>query len=138
MAYCTQQDMIDRFSELELIQLTDRYDVNAIDTDVLDRAMERGASLIDSYCRGRYQIPLSPVDPLVVDLNADLARYHLYDNDAPDQVTKNHDESVSLLKQISQGLLKLTGTLLTGSVSSGSPQFDSGDRVFSRDTLKDF
>lgn len=138
MSYCTQQDMVDRFGELELIQLTDRHDVNAIDTDVLDRAMERGASLIDSYCRVRYQIPLNPVDPMIIDLNADLARYHLYDDSASEQVTKNHDEAMRMLKQISQGVLQLTADGLTGTSSSGSPQFDSGERVFSRDSLKGF
>ena len=138
MAYCTQQDMIDRFGELELIQLTDRHDVNAIDPDVLDRAVERGASDIENYCRDRYVLPLSPVDPMIVAMNADLARFYLYDEDPSDIVQKRYDTAMRFLRDISNGTIKLSSTLRTGSGSSGSPQFDSGDRVFTRDTLKGF
>lgn len=138
MAYCTQQDMIERFSEVELIQLTDRNDVNDIDADVLDRAIERGASDVDGYCRGRYVLPLSPVDPMIASINADLARFYLYDDAPSDTVQKRYDQAMKSLRDISTGLIKLSAVLLTSGGSTGSVQFDSGERVFTRDTLKGF
>lgn len=138
MAYCTQQNMIDNFSERELIQLTDRHDVNAIDTDVLSRAMERGTSVIDSHCRDRYVLPLNPVDEMIVSINCDLARYYLYDNDADDAVTKRHDEAMEVLGKISLGRMRLSAALVTSGGSVGGVQFDSGDAVFSRDKTRGF
>lgn len=138
MAYCTQQDMIDRFGLDEIVQLTDLVDSGLVDADRLNQAIERGASLIDSYCRGSYQIPLSPVDAIIIDINADLARYHLYDDQATEQVAKNHAEAILLLKQIAQQTLYLSAAAITGSASRGAPKFDDDGRVFGRSNTRDY
>ena len=63
MTYATQADMLVRFGEPELIQLTDRFDapLGLIDPDVLGQALARADGEIDSYIAARVSLPLAAV-----------------------------------------------------------------------------
>lgn len=136
MSYCTQQDLIDRFGEDELIQLTDRNDVGVIDSAVVDAATNRAGNKVDRYCRDRYLLPLNPaVD--VLDIACDLSRFYLYEDHATEEVEKRYDTALADLRDIATGRQKLSAALATTG-SSGMPEFQSGTRVFSRDTLDGF
>ncbi len=49
MAYATVKDMVARFSELEVIQLTDRNQDGLIDEDVAAVALADATAEIDAY-----------------------------------------------------------------------------------------
>ena len=67
MAYATQSDLVDKFGELELIQLTD-FDTPAaggIVASRVDAALARASGVVDSYLAARYQLPLAEVPPAI-------------------------------------------------------------------------
>lgn len=76
--YCNLPDLINRFGERELIELTDRNQDDAIDTASTDAAMEDAASIIDSYLLVRYCLPLASVPVVLRNYACDIAMYNLW------------------------------------------------------------
>ena len=76
MAYATVKDMVARFSELEVIQLTDRNQDGLIDEDVAAVALADATAEIDAYL-GRFKRPFADVPPILKRLCCDIARYRL-------------------------------------------------------------
>jgi len=135
MPYCTAQDMIDRFGEPELLQLTDRAGVGVIDDQALGLAINDASAQIDGYLAGRYELPLATVPTILVSLACDLARYQLYDIRATDSVEKRRDDAIAYLKDVATGKVSLG--LSSGGVAatpSDGAQMQSGGRIFGRDT----
>ena len=76
MAYATVADMIARFGELEVLQLTDRNQEGVIDKAVAKTALDDATAEIDAYL-GRFKRQVGKVPPLLVRLCCDIARYRL-------------------------------------------------------------
>lgn len=130
MAYCTQQDMIDRYGSQELIQLTDRVEVDEIDTAVLGAAIDDATGAIDAYLAKRYALPLLQVPVVLKRLCCDIARYYLHGGELKDSVVKDRfDAAIEMLQAVVSGELDLMVSDTTGSNSdvvyeSGIPVFD--------------
>jgi phage gp36-like protein len=108
VTYATQTDLVERFGEEELIQLTDRANVGAIDSAVLARAIADADAEIDSYVRaGGHTVPLSPVPDVVSRLAADIVRYRLHDDAATDEVRKRYEDARRTLEAIAAGRVSL-------------------------------
>lgn len=134
MAYVTEQQLIERFGERELIQLTDRDgSAAAIVSSVLDGAIADASSEADAYVGTRYDLPLSIVPDSLVRVVSDIVRYRLYDEAATDQVRKRYEDAIKFLVGIAKGTISV-GTLPPGEelASSGDARMQSGGRVFSR------
>lgn len=101
MNYATVQDMVDRFGELELIQLTAGAGADAVNADKAERALADAQAFVDGFVGAVYRLPLagcvkpapSVDDPTATELvpppqlvraACDVARYYLYDQVAPD------------------------------------------------------
>lgn len=140
MPYATAQDLIERYGEAELIQLTDDSGSGVIDLDVLDRALADADAEINGYLSGRYALPLGTTPPLVRRLACEIARYMLYDDAAPEQVQRRYDAALKTLHGIGAGRIQLgldedgAATVSVG----GGPEVAAPERVFTRDTLQDF
>ncbi|MCB1738711.1 MAG: DUF1320 domain-containing protein [Rhodocyclaceae bacterium] len=144
MAYCTQQDLIDRYGEAELIQLTDRAGADAIDTTALARAIADVDALVDGYLDARYSVPLSPVPGLIVRLACMLTRAELYRDQVLEDshpVVRDKAEATRVLMALSRGDVSL------GLPEGGTPEPDSAgpsvstntpDRVFDSTSLDGF
>ena len=140
MNYATVQDMIDRFSERELIQLTDP-DIAIVREPKAQRALDDAQSLADGSLARVYRLPLTgctmpapvPGNPAAVQLVpppqltrivCDLARYYLYEGLAPDhEVAIRYKAAVAELQAIADGKAVLTcpwgglpGALVAGDV----------------------
>ena len=102
--YCTQQNLVDRFGETELIQLTDRDNIGVIDTSVLARAITDAGCEMDSYLTG-YSLPLATVPDNFERIACDIARYYLYDNLMAEQVKARYESCIRYLKDVSKGKL---------------------------------
>ncbi|EGV36380.1 gp436 family protein [Neisseria weaveri] len=76
MAYAVMADMVARFGELEVIQLTDRNQDGYIDEDVAAVALADATAEIDAYL-GRFKRPFTDVPPILKRLCCDIARYRL-------------------------------------------------------------
>jgi len=137
MTYATQQNMIDRFGEQELIELTDRAQLGVIDATVLEQALVDADAEINAYLVSRYTLPLASVPPVLTRFAADIARYMLYDTRASDQVLQRYKDAIAFFKQVSTGSASL-GLDAGGSgqvVDAGGVQVSAPDRVFNSESL---
>lgn len=101
MAYVNSTEMIARFGELEMIQLTDRDNATGeVDLTVLDAAIADAEAEVDSYISVRYAMPLASVPDIVKSMTADVARYRLYDTEVPEIVEKRYDAALRLLRDV--------------------------------------
>jgi len=111
MAYCAQNDLLDRITETELIDLTDDDDAGMIDGSKVTRAIADADVEIDSYCADRYTVPFSPVPGMIRKLSVDVSIYNLYTRRSalkmPDVRQKNYDNAVHFLLNVSKGLISL-------------------------------
>ncbi len=107
MAYASLADLQSRFSESELIDLSDREQTGAINLDVIDQALADASAEIDGYLGGRYSLPLPSVPDVLTRLCCDIARYLLYSERAPEQLQKRYDNAVGFLKALSKGDISL-------------------------------
>ena len=129
MLYCTRDDLIERFGESELIQLTDEQNTGALNAATVDKAIADASNQIDSYLIGRYQLPLTEVPEFVNTYACDMARYLLWDDGALEQVTIRYRTAIKYWRDISTGVLRLYGTTETGEnlveIVSSEPVFSS-------------
>lgn len=142
MTYVTQQQMIDRFSERELIQLTDRTNKPAttIDDIVVAGAIADAQALVDGYLGKVYQLPLALTPPVLTRISADIARYYLHgksaDKDGP--VHRAYLEATSWLKDVSLGMVQIDAEgVAPAQAGGGSIRAKPADRVFTRGSLRD-
>ncbi len=135
--YVDEAAMVERFGERELIQLTDRSGAgDTIVADVLDRAIADAQAEIDAYLRGGgYDVPLDPVPVVISRVAADIARYHLYDDQATEEVSKRYKDQIKFLERVASGTVQLGAKPGDG---AGAPEVRAPERVFTRDELRDF
>lgn len=138
MTYATLAIMIDSFTELEMVQLTDRVDAGVVDTVALGRALADADAEIDSYIGTRYALPLASTPMLLVRLAADMTRYRLYDDGVPATVRQRYEDCVSLLKRLSSGDVVLAGAegLAVAGVETAYHAFSP--RQITDDTMRGF
>jgi phage gp36-like protein len=131
MTYCTKQNMIDRFSEAEVVQLTDAAGVGVIDDTVLGRAIADAASQIDAKIRGLYTLPISPAPTELVPVACDIARYLLHKDAAPELVISRYNAALKFLRDLATGI----ATLSTEAQKPAGPVVVATAGVFNDDLL---
>ncbi|PJA76519.1 DUF1320 domain-containing protein, partial [bacterium CG_4_9_14_3_um_filter_65_15] len=107
MAYSSLQDLIDRFGEQELIELTDRDRLGQIDQAVIARAQADADAEIDGYLGGRVPVPLATVPGAVVRIACNLTRYYLWADRASDEVRRRYEDGVKFLAAVGKGQIDL-------------------------------
>ncbi len=139
MTYATQQNLIDRFGEQELIQLTDRAGAGTVNATVIAQALEDADGAINGYLKAKYALPLDPVPLVLTRTAADIARYYLYEDRVTEIVEKRYQEAIRFLKGVADGSVQLgVDAVNAAPASSGGPQYSAPDRVFTNDTLADY
>jgi len=140
--YVTQQDLIDRFGEKELRELSDRVNrpPTMIDDTVVSRHIADAEALANGYIAKVYALPLTVVPPVLTKVCADLARYYLHgkaaDKDSP--VTAAYNQAISWLKDVARGLVELdAGGDTPAQAGTGAIKANPSGRVMRRDTLRD-
>lgn len=122
--YCTQSDLVIRFGQAELIQLTDTTGSGQIDAAVVTQAIADAEAEIDAYLTARYSLPLASVPANLERLACDIARYRLYADRPTDLVDIHYRDAIRYLEQIGRGVIALAST----------PEPDTGGAVMSSDT----
>lgn len=134
--YAQKQDLVDRFGEQELIQLTDRADPPSgiISDTVLNRALADADGMIDAALATRYTLPLASVPKILARAACDIARYYLYE-DMPGEVVKaRYDEAAALLKDLATGKNTLgldASNVVIPVASGGAAEFNTMRKDFS-------
>lgn len=134
MPYALKADMLEEFSEAELIQLTDRDTpaTGAIVDAVLDRALAGASAEIDGYL-ARYAGATLDL-PILTRYCCDMARYRLYRDAAPEEVRLRYRDAVRFLEQVAAGKIGL-GTGAEAAVPETTISFTTGQKVFAREDL---
>lgn len=121
MTYATLQNLIDRYGNDLLIQITDRgvTAMGAINTDVTDRALADTDEMINGYL-GRYQLPLAEVPGLLVDIAQVIAIWKLH-RFAPDpKIETDYKDALRALRDIGTGVISLSVAGIEPAGSGGS------------------
>ncbi|MCK9987645.1 MAG: hypothetical protein AzoDbin1_04117 [Azoarcus sp.] len=165
MIYATVADMIARYGERELVQLTDVTNIppSTIDTPRVETKLTDAAAFVDGYVGQVYRLPLAgcaqPVTvpgtdpvyvapPVLTRLTCDLARYYLYDDLAPEnEVYRRYKAAVRELEAIATGAAQLAcpwggspGELIGADAQSGGNEvsYSFSERQITDDTLRGF
>lgn len=139
MSYVTLAQLTDRFGEEMLISLTDRGvdALGVIDTDVIARALAETDALIDGYLAGRYALPLSTTETLLVGVAGAIAIYNLHRYEAPEKITADYNAAIKTLEKLSNGVIKLTAAGVEApSTGTTGVQITDRERPFTEDNLK--
>lgn len=110
----TLDDLIERFGESELIQLTDHENYQAIDETVANHAIKDATAEVVAYLNptGLIQHGVyvgTPPKALILKV-CDIARYYLYENGTPDIVEKRYEQAIAWLRLVGKNPAMLTGT----------------------------
>lgn len=121
MTYATVADLVARFGELELVQLTDLDNIppSVIDVSAVEVKIADACAFADGYIGQVYRLPLvgcakvvtvpgaTPeyvAPPVLVRLVCDIARYYLHDDLAPEnEVYRRYQNAVKELDKIATG-----------------------------------
>lgn len=121
MKYATIQHLVDRFGELEIIELTDPDHLASVQPAKAERALEDAQSYADGFVGRVFRLPLAgckkpaPVPdnqyaveyvppPQLTRIVCDVARYYLYDDLAPEhEVVQRYKAAERELQLIADG-----------------------------------
>jgi phage gp36-like protein len=152
MVYAQPSDMIARYPNRDLVQLTNEDSTQTVvNQTVLQQALADASAEIDGYLESRFTLPLIDPPAVLARLTCDVAMYRLQALRPLHDLTearKRYDDAVAVLLRVADGTLTLglapdnqeppeaAGAAVTdagGDRSGKLPQ-----RVFSRGTLKGF
>lgn len=129
MTYATRTDLEERFGAAGLTQRE-----SMLATGAVARALADADAEIDSYLRGRYTTPLSPVPAALVKTACQIARYNLMGDSATERARTDYEDARVFLRDVQAGRAQLDGAApLTGASPAATVSATSGDRVFSRE-----
>ncbi|HEV2675273.1 MAG TPA: phage protein Gp36 family protein [Aliidongia sp.] len=138
MPYATQEDLVARFSEAELIDQSDRENSGAIDPVRVGQALADASARIDGYLADRYQLPLATVPAALVPLCCDMARYLLADHPT-EQMRLRWEDALAWLDKVAQGRYGLGLDAQSQElVSPTGPKAVQARRTFTQDSLGPF
>lgn len=140
MSYAAKADMLQRYEEKQLIQLTDIVEpwTEAIVDSVLDNALSDASSTIDLYLGGRYDLPLSSTPAALVEMCCTLAFYKLNRGRYDEDLRQDYEDVLKQLEHISSGKMKLDQGGEEPESAAAIAEVDGPNRTFNRDSLKGF
>ncbi len=144
MSYAAPQDMINRYPNRDLVQLTnDDPTATTVNTTVLQQALNDASAEIDGYLGARFILPLTDPPEVLNRVASDIAMYRLQAlrplHDISD-ARRRYEDAITMLSKVAAGALTL-GVGADGNETAISPVAEVVEgpaRVFSRDTLKGF
>lgn len=132
--YATKQDMIDRFGEEQLIELTDRAEplTGEINDAVLNAALVDASATIDSYIARRYKLPLGVVPAVLTSRCMTLAWYALHRGRHTEETRADYMDATDYLRQLSNGTAVLDVAGSEPPSAHAQARAISSGRTFSR------
>lgn len=100
--YATEIDMLDYFSDNEVVQLKSVHEDGEA---ALARALKSATEEIDSYITQKYadEMPFDYTPSRLTQLCCDIARYNLYTTQATEEVQKRYDDAIKWLNKVADG-----------------------------------
>lgn len=130
--YLTEAQFEKRFGQGELADLLSGGTNYA-------EAENEAAGLVNGYLSARYTLPLASVPTMLQGWVADITRYRLWDEHAPEEVRRRYEDALAQLKLVSQGVIALPPGI-DGAAAAQPLNFGgySARRVFTDCTLKGY
>ncbi len=139
-AYCTQDDLLLAIREEELVQLSNDDGGTTIDSDNVNRAIDRSSNRIDAVAGAYYVVPFDPIPDYIRDLAVDLTLA-----DLAERRSKAPKWAETKRKRVDEDLAALAkGTLTVGTqpAPARNPErtgdATTQDRTFTANSLKGF
>jgi phage gp36-like protein len=138
MPYADKQDMLLRFGETEVRQLTDLAvpSLGATDDAVLTKALGDASAWIDGYLVGRYSLPITNPTALAT-LNVhccNVARFQLMSTRADEQATAMYKSAEAFLTRVATGTITLIPPAeAPAAAGMGDVEVFAGTKHFGRD-----
>jgi phage gp36-like protein len=139
MSYAGEADMIAAYGADALIVAADRDGDGVADAGVIEAALAAATAELDSYLSTKYPVPLAaPVPAVVRDKAVDIALYKLSQRPGAmtDEIKDRYEKALAWMRDVSRGVVMLGHTPGPVSTGGGGVQLVSGERRFTRDTLK--
>jgi phage gp36-like protein len=142
MSYATPQDIINRYSSQDLVQLTNEDPAaSAVNATVLQQALDDASAEIDGYLGARFVLPLADPPSVLARLACDIAMYRVQSlrpiHDLAD-ARKRYDDAIAMLTRVAAGELTLGIAADGREPASGVEPADGPARTFSRKSMKGF
>ena len=142
MSYATQQDIIDRYGDDDLIIAADHDGDGVADEAVVTQGLSDATDLINTYIGKRETLPLTTVPAVLKRLCVDIALYLM---SKPPSITeekrKRYEDAVKLLQAISDGKVSL-GVSESGEAAATTDNAEtnktSSDRIFTMTKMKGY
>jgi phage gp36-like protein len=136
----TKQEMIDRYGDQALIDLTDHIEpyTNTIVDPVLNAAILDATAQVTSFIAGRYRLPLASTPNALKRPVATIVYYILHKTRVTDDARKEYEDALRYLSQISRGEVRLD---IEGQEPSSAPadaRVEGPEGIFSRESLKGY
>lgn len=108
MAYATVQDLIARYGQVELIRLTtpDDQEMDGVNADVANAALDDASAEIDTYVGRRYRVPMDVAPAIILARCCAIARYRLStggQKNPTEEMRRQYDDAIAFLRDISLG-----------------------------------
>ena len=144
MSYATAQDVINRYPNRDLVQLTNEDPTaTTVNTTPITQALDDASAEIDGYIEGRFTLPLNDPPAVLNRLATDIAMYRMQSlrplHDLED-ARKRYEDAVAMLEKVAAGELTL-GLSVDGKEPPIAGQVETVEgpkRVFNRDKLKGY
>jgi phage gp36-like protein len=144
MSYATPQDIINRYPNRDLVQLTNEDPtVTTVNTTVLQQALDDASAEIDGYLGGRFTLPLTDVPAILNRLASDIAIYRLQSlrpiHDLAD-ARRRYDDALAMLTKVAAGEMTL-GVAADGRetlIAQNEERVTGPRRIFTRKSMRGF
>jgi phage gp36-like protein len=97
--------------------------------DIIDFHIRRTDGLIDGKCARRYDLPFSPVPPVIRTIAEDITSYYVYRS----FVTQDNQNRSEYLEELKDGALKVLDEIMSGAIdlvdTSGSAVLERTSEV---------
>lgn len=137
MAYATEQDIVDRYSEEQLLISFDRDADGDADADAIARALADASDEIDGYIAGRYSLPLADPPRILTFLAVDIA---LYKGSVETAVTEEkrtrYKDAIAFLTRVAKGEVMLFSSDPSAPSGGSGASFSADPRLHTRRKMR--
>ncbi len=136
--YATKQDMLDRYDEYKLVELTDRAEptTGEINDAVLAKFLSDASETINSYIAARHKLPLAVVPGVLIGHACIIAFYKLHRGMYPEEIRTDYLDTIRFLENVSRGHIQLDAGGTEPASAEADARVEGPDRTFSRETMK--
>lgn len=140
--YATEQDIIDRYSEDQLLIAFDRDGDGMVDLDsdgnsVAEKALADASEEIDGYLAGRYALPLVTAPKILTFMAVDIALYKGSVGMAQTEEKRiRYKDAVAFLTKVAEGKISLGQKANEEAPARDQMSVAAPAPIFTRDTLE--